>query len=146
METKLLMKRKWQMANLISDYYNLAKEIIKLANDNNISKTDIEKIMNKPAKSTKRTGENRIYSDLLYNQFDMTKVTRIERCPDADDQFLKSEACYEATGTCHGNLNLLASGTTVIPIVTDAAGHSGFDELTLTQTSSRNKCGESALL
>jgi hypothetical protein len=63
-----------------------------------------------------------------------------------DGSFLKSEACYEATGTCHGNLNLLASGTTVIPIVTDAAGHSGFDELTLTQTSSRNKCGESALL
>ncbi|MGA7899796.1 MAG: hypothetical protein WCA39_13150, partial [Nitrososphaeraceae archaeon] len=36
-------------------------------------------------KIKKRTGENRKYSDLLDNQFDMTQVIRIERSPDTDD-------------------------------------------------------------
>ena len=74
-----------KVANLISDYYNLAKELIKQIKLANEKKIDVEKVLEMPAKSKKRTGENRKYSDLLDNQFDMTQVIRIERSPDTDD-------------------------------------------------------------
>ena len=69
-----------KVANLVSDYYNLAKELIKLANE-----MEVGKVLDKTAKSKKRTGENRLYRDLLDNQFDMTQVIRIERSPDTND-------------------------------------------------------------
>ena len=71
-----------KVANLISDYYNLANDLNNLANENNI---DTGPILIKQAKSKKRTGENRFYRDLLKNQFDMTRVIRIERSPDTND-------------------------------------------------------------
>ena len=46
---------------------------------------DLDAILSKKAKSKERSGENRTYNDLLFKQFNIKKVVRIERSPDTDD-------------------------------------------------------------
>jgi len=74
-----------KVANIVSDYHDLSKSLIDLAKRRHIPQGDIDTILNKPAKSSHRTGEKRIYHDLLDKRFDITKLVRIERSADIDD-------------------------------------------------------------
>jgi predicted acylesterase/phospholipase RssA len=74
-----------KVANIVSDYHDLSKSLIDLAKHIGIPQGDIETILNRQAKSSHRTGEKRIYHDLLDKRFDITKLVRIERSVDKDD-------------------------------------------------------------
>jgi len=65
---------------LISDYTMLAKSIIKLAEENGVSKKKIQQILQKEAKTVDaRTGELLRYDDLLKATIDVDFVVRLER-------------------------------------------------------------------
>jgi NTE family protein len=73
-----------KVANIVSDYYNLTKDLIHLAKEKHAEK-ELAAILEKPSKSSHRDGKQRHYSDLLDNRFDITKVIRIERSVDRND-------------------------------------------------------------
>ncbi len=73
-----------KVALLVADYINFTNELIKVAKDNGVSQGAIDKVLNKEAKSKHRTGEIRIYQDLLEGRFNIDKIVRIERKNDAN--------------------------------------------------------------
>jgi NTE family protein len=79
-----------RVANMVSDYYNLAKLLIDLAKKKGATDTDIDAILDEPVKySTHRTGKaygkKRQYGNLLDKRFEISKLIRIERSGDKDD-------------------------------------------------------------
>jgi NTE family protein len=86
-----------KVANIISDYYNLANTIMELAKKKGASKTEIDAILNIQSKSSHRTGERRTFRDLVDKRFDITKVIRIERSFDKDD--IANKWCDFSLGT-----------------------------------------------
>ena len=73
-----------KVAFLVTDYYDLANELIGLAKSKGASKTDIDAILSKKAKSIKRNGKERKYNDLIEGRFDLKRVVTIERKDDPD--------------------------------------------------------------
>ena len=65
---------------LISDYSMLAKSIIKLAEENGVSKKKLQQILQEETKTVNaRTGEQLRYDDLLKARVDVDFVIRLER-------------------------------------------------------------------
>ena len=73
-----------KVAFFVSDYYNLVNELMDLAKRKGASKTDINSILSKEAKSIKRNGIHRTYDDLMKGRFNLQKVVTIERKDDRD--------------------------------------------------------------
>ncbi len=72
---------------LVSDYQMLAKSLIKLAEDNGVSKESLQKILKQSAKTVinSSTGSKRLlYDDLLKTCLDVDFVARLERKNDTD--------------------------------------------------------------
>ena len=68
------------VAIILSDYSMLAKSIIKLAEENGVSKKKIQQILQKEAKTVDaRTGDLLRYDDLLKATIDVDFVVRLER-------------------------------------------------------------------
>jgi NTE family protein len=89
-----------KVANIVSDYYNLAKDLIKLAKEKKIPDNEINAVLSKEAKGRKRTGQKRTYGDLLDKRFDITKIIRIERSADTDD--ISNKWCDFSSDTISG--------------------------------------------
>jgi len=70
-----------KVANIVSDYIDLANKLIKFAKERGIKKEDIdENVLNKLTKKSKsRSGEKRIYKALLDGRFRIDNVTHLER-------------------------------------------------------------------
>jgi hypothetical protein len=65
---------------LISDYTMLAKSIIKLAEENGVSKKKLQQILQEETRTVNpRTGEQLRYDDLLKARIDVDFVVRMER-------------------------------------------------------------------
>lgn len=73
-----------KVANIVSDYIKLAKDLIGLAKSNKISKEKIEKILLQPAKSRHRSDVRRTYHNLIEGRFDVD-IKRIERISNIDN-------------------------------------------------------------
>jgi NTE family protein len=87
-----------KVANIVSDYYNFAKDLMKLAKDKGATEKDIDLILDTPhLKSSHRTGGLRKYRDLVEKRFDITKVIRIERSADKND--IANKWCDFSLGT-----------------------------------------------
>jgi NTE family protein len=79
-------------SSLVTDYINIIKDLKHLAlnhikedNDKRLFEEEYEKLTAKEARSTSRTtGEQRKYKDLIQGRFELTKVKRIERQYDPD--------------------------------------------------------------
>jgi NTE family protein len=71
-----------KVATLVDDYMDLALQLIRLAKEKRIPKDDVTEILNKLAKSRFRTGQPRMYMDLLKYKFAINEVLRIERTDD----------------------------------------------------------------
>jgi len=78
-----------RIANIVSDYYNLANLLMGLAKAKQATDREIDAILDQDAKSTHRTGKDygkrRKYRNLLDKRFDITKLIRIERSGDKHD-------------------------------------------------------------
>src|SRR6476659_151757 len=86
-----------KVATIVSDYYNLTKELLKLTEESNIPKEKVYNILKKTGKSLHRNGEPREYRSLLKDRFDITKVIRIERTADTND--IANKWCDFSVGT-----------------------------------------------
>jgi predicted acylesterase/phospholipase RssA len=73
-----------KVANIISDYYNLTKELLNLA-EKKATADEIKNILDKTGKSLHHTGTKRQYRSLLEDRFEIKKLIRIERSGDPDD-------------------------------------------------------------
>ena len=71
-----------KVAFFVSDYYNLANELLDLAKRKGASKEEIDEILLLPAKSIKRTGIRRKFKDLLESRFELLRVVTIEHKDD----------------------------------------------------------------
>ena len=71
-----------KVAFFVSDYYNLANELLDLAKRKGASKEEIDEILLSPAKSIKRTGIRRKFKDLLERRFELLRVVTIENKDD----------------------------------------------------------------
>jgi predicted acylesterase/phospholipase RssA len=74
-----------QVANFVTDYIDLAKDLKNLAQRNGISQKRINHILNRYATSTNTIGETRQYRELLGGRFRLTKVVRIDHKDDSND-------------------------------------------------------------
>jgi hypothetical protein len=90
-----------KVANLVSDYYELSKDLGESAKGLGLPQRDINPILAKTVKSEEGSGKNRICNDLLFKQF----TIRIERSPDTDD--ISNKWCDFSSGTIS---NLLEKG------------------------------------
>jgi NTE family protein len=72
-----------KVAQVTTDYIDLVNELIKLAEENNLS-GKVKDILDKPAKSKKRDGRPRKYSDLRDGRFSVEKAVYVEREDDKD--------------------------------------------------------------
>jgi NTE family protein len=123
-----------RVANIVSDYYNLANLLIGLAKNKGATERDIDAILDKDAKSTHRTGkdygERRKYRNLLDKRFDIGKLIRIERSGDEDD--ISNKWCDFSSGTIS---NLLKQGVedalnTLVKDVKEAKGiQAAYDQI-----------------
>lgn len=78
------------IAYLVSDYVDLAAELIELAKLNGLA-DHVDQILNKPAKGFSRNrGKLKKYKDIVEGRFDITKVWRIDRAEDSGDTFGKT--------------------------------------------------------
>jgi NTE family protein len=78
------------IAYLVSDYVDLAGELIELARLNGLA-DHIDQILNKAAKGFSRNiGKLKKYKDIIEGRFDITKVWRIDRSEDSGDTFGKT--------------------------------------------------------
>jgi NTE family protein len=84
-----------KVANIVSDYVKLVKDLIGLAKSKNISRTEIDGILSQPAKSSHRTGQRRTYNDLIQGRFDVN-IKRIERISDIDNDISNKLFDYSA--------------------------------------------------
>jgi hypothetical protein len=67
------------LAYLISDYVDLADELIELAKLHGLTE-DVKMILNKAAKGFSRSrGESKKYKDIIEGRIDITRVWRIDR-------------------------------------------------------------------
>ena len=72
------------VAVLVSDYTKLAESLIKLAEDNGVSKEALQKILNEKTKFTFfATGKQGKYVDLVKGKVDVDFVVRLERKNDS---------------------------------------------------------------
>jgi predicted acylesterase/phospholipase RssA len=86
-----------KVANIVSDYFNLTKELLNLAKEKNATEDEINKILDITGKSSHHTGAKRQYRSLLNDRFEITKLIRIERKGDPDD--VSRKWCDSSTGT-----------------------------------------------
>jgi NTE family protein len=78
------------IAYLVSDYVDLAVELIELGNSNGLADY-VEEILNKAAKGFSRSrAESKKYKDIIEGRLDITKVWRIDRVEDTEDTFGKN--------------------------------------------------------
>jgi NTE family protein len=78
------------LAYLISDYVDLANELIELAKLHGLTE-DVKMILKKAAKGFSRSrGESKKYKDIIEGRIDITRVWRIDRSEDPNDIFGKS--------------------------------------------------------
>jgi NTE family protein len=82
-----------KVANIVSDYIKLAKDLIGLAKSNKISKEKIEAILSQPAKSRHRSDLRRTYHDLIEGRFDVN-VKRLERIRNVKDDISRKLSDY----------------------------------------------------
>lgn len=68
----------------VTDYINLTRKLIGLANEKGASESELEKILSMETLSKTRQGKPRAYKDLLIGRFRLTNVARIERQDDPD--------------------------------------------------------------
>jgi predicted acylesterase/phospholipase RssA len=78
-----------KVAQVATDYIDLANDLIKLAKENRLSEK-VQAILDKPAKSKKRDGTQRRYSDLLDGRFSIERAVYVEREDDRDTIFGKA--------------------------------------------------------
>src|SRR5262249_37786742 len=81
------------VANIVSDYVTLVKDLIGLAKSKKISKKEIDEILSRPAKSSHRSGLERTYNDLIQGRFDVD-VKRIERTTNIDNDISNKLSDY----------------------------------------------------
>jgi NTE family protein len=74
-----------QIANVVTDYVDLAKRLKNLAEQKGASKAEINYILNSYASSINTIGKTRIYKELLQGRFRLTKVVRIDRKDDGNE-------------------------------------------------------------
>jgi NTE family protein len=78
------------IAYLVSDYVDLAMELIELGNSNGLADY-VDAILNKAAKGFSRSrAESKKYKDIIEGRLDITKVWRIDRVEDTRDTFGKN--------------------------------------------------------
>jgi NTE family protein len=74
-----------QIANVVTDYVDLARRLKNLAVLKGASEDEINYILNSDASSINTIGETRIYKDLLAGRFRLTKVVRVDRKDDGNE-------------------------------------------------------------
>jgi NTE family protein len=73
------------MANVITDFIDVAKEFMHLAESKGASPAEIKHILNKDGNSRNTEGIPRPYHELLEGRFRLSKVVRIEHKDDGND-------------------------------------------------------------
>jgi NTE family protein len=73
-----------KVAMLVTDYADLAQKLIDVAKNNGVAQEAITEILEKKARTSQRTGEERKYLDLIKARFEITKTVVIERVDDED--------------------------------------------------------------
>jgi NTE family protein len=74
-----------QVANVVTDYVDLAKQFKSLAEKHGASPKEIEHILEKKGRSKNTEGRPRPYNELLGGRFRLTKVIRIDRKDDGNN-------------------------------------------------------------
>ncbi|HET6717556.1 MAG TPA: patatin-like phospholipase family protein [Nitrososphaeraceae archaeon] len=74
-----------QVAEVVSDYIDLAKGLKSLAERSGASEKEINDILKKHAHSKNRKGHMRVYESLLGGRFRLTKVVRIDHKDDGNE-------------------------------------------------------------
>ena len=74
-----------QVATVVTDYVDLAKQLRNLAKNKHIAKEEIDDILDREAISISTIGDRRKYRDLLKGRFRLTKVVRIDQKDDGND-------------------------------------------------------------
>lgn len=79
-----------QVANIVTDYVDLAKQFKNLAERKGASPDEINHILDKYATSKNTKGQVRKFQELLGARFRLTKVTRIDHKNDGSDVAVKA--------------------------------------------------------
>jgi NTE family protein len=74
-----------QVAEVVSDYIDLAKKLKNLAERSGASKEEIKSILEKHGRSKGRKGQIRRYNNLIGGRFKLTKVVRIDHKDDGNE-------------------------------------------------------------
>jgi NTE family protein len=74
-----------QVANFVTDYVDLAKQLKSLAQRKGASTDEVNYILDKYASSKNTTGQTRTYKELLGGRFRLTKVVRIDHKDDGHE-------------------------------------------------------------
>ena len=74
-----------QVANFVTDYVDLARQLRNLAESKGASKDEINHILDGYASSRNTKGQTRRYKELLGGRFRLTKVVRIDRKDDGNE-------------------------------------------------------------
>ena len=74
-----------QVANFVTDYIDLAKQLKSLAERKGASTNELNHILDKYATSKNTKGQTRRYGELLGGRFRLTKVVRIDHKDDSND-------------------------------------------------------------
>jgi predicted acylesterase/phospholipase RssA len=74
-----------QVANVVTDYVDLARQLKSLAERKGASTEEINDILDRNASSMNTSGYARRYNELLEGRFRLTKVVRIDHKDDAND-------------------------------------------------------------
>jgi NTE family protein len=74
-----------QVAEVVSDYIDLAKKLKNLAERSGASKEEINSVLKKHGHSKSRKGQIRMYNNLLGGRFRLTKVVRIDHKDDGNE-------------------------------------------------------------
>jgi NTE family protein len=89
-----------KVAQVATDYIDLVGELMQLARDNKLSEK-AKAILDRPAKSKKRDGTPRKYSDLIEGRFAIERAVYVEREDNKDTIFGKA---FDFSGTTVNNL------------------------------------------
>ena len=81
--TRLTMTN--SIANVITDYIDLARELEYLAESKGASAAEIKYILNKYGHSKNTEGKPRLYGELLEGRFRLSRVIRIDHKDDGND-------------------------------------------------------------
>ena len=74
-----------QVANVVTDYVDLAKQLKNLAKGKGASEEEINYILDRNASSKNTLGKTRKYKELLRGRFRLTRVVRIDRKDDVNE-------------------------------------------------------------